>query len=159
MLGVRHMICKCIPNMPAVFLSWCSVSSVVRWSLVTARWSLTCSTPVTAIVSWDCRSFIIENQKSLVSLDCLPSHGGMGSLFSGCCRQCCGLWLSWKLLGGHMWQVVRIMVFQVSQFYYGSHLVMVGWVPFWWSLQNVSKTLHCSSIHSITHSSKSQYAA
>ena len=32
------------------------------------------------------------------------------------------------LLGGQMWQVVRIVVFQVSRLYYGSHLVMVGWV-------------------------------
>ena len=38
-LGVRHMIHNCIPNMPAVFLSWCNVSSVVRWASVTARWS------------------------------------------------------------------------------------------------------------------------
>ena len=32
------------------------------------------------------------------------------------------------LLGGHTWQVVCTMVFQVSGLYYGSHLVMVGWV-------------------------------
>ena len=32
------------------------------------------------------------------------------------------------LLGGHTWQVVCIVVFQVSGLYYGSHLVMVGWV-------------------------------
>ena len=34
---------------------------------------------------------------SLVSLDYLLSHGGMGSPFSGCCQRCCGLWLCWKL--------------------------------------------------------------
>ena len=32
------------------------------------------------------------------------------------------------LLGGHTWQVVCTVVFQVSGLYYGSHLVMVGWV-------------------------------
>ena len=32
------------------------------------------------------------------------------------------------LLGGHTWQVVSIAVFQVARLYYGSHLVMVGWV-------------------------------
>ena len=32
------------------------------------------------------------------------------------------------LLGVHTWQVVRIVVFQVSRLHYGSHLVMVGWV-------------------------------
>ena len=32
------------------------------------------------------------------------------------------------LLGGHTWQVVCTVVFQVSGLYYGSRLVMVGWV-------------------------------
>ena len=37
--------------------------STIIMSLAT---TLTCSTPVTAIVSWDCRSFIIQNQKASV---------------------------------------------------------------------------------------------
>ena len=32
------------------------------------------------------------------------------------------------LLDGHTWQVACTVVFQVSGFYYGSHLIMVGWV-------------------------------
>ena len=34
------------------------------------------------------------------------------------------------LLGGHTWQVVYTVVFQVSGLYYGTHLVMVGWVAY-----------------------------
>ena len=51
--------------MSAVFLSWYGVSSVVRWSSVTARWS-----------------HVVRFVSSPVSLDCPLSHGGMGSPFS-----------------------------------------------------------------------------
>ena len=74
---------------------------------------------------------MIIRGSSLVSLDCPPSHGGTGSFFIGCMLPMV-LWtaalLEALLLGGHTWQVVRIVVFQVSRLHYGSHLVMVGWV-------------------------------
>ena len=51
------------------------------------------------------------------------------------------------LLGGHTWQVVCIMVFQVLRFYYGSHLVMVGWVavPGILLYRNQVRTTHLGS--------------
>ena len=76
MLSMRHMIRKCIPNMPAVFLSWCSVSSVVRWSLVTARWShvvhlWSLSTVCQVMVGWVASLVAVPNS----AVDC----GSVGS--------------------------------------------------------------------------------
>ena len=50
------------------------------------------------------------------------------------------------LLGGHMWQVVCIMVFYVSCLYYGSHLVMVGWVASLVVIANSAASTELSSL-------------
>ena len=96
--------------MSAVFLSWCGVSSVVRRSSVTARWS-----------------HVVSRLWSLLTV-CWVMVGWVAHLVPVADSAVDWLWLCWRLYCWVVKCMVCIMVFQVLWLYYGSHLVMVWWV-------------------------------
>ena len=112
----------------AIFLSWCGVSFVVRQSSVTARWShvvwlRSFSTVRWVMVGWVAPLVPVADS----AVDC----GSVGSSI---------------LLGGHTRQVVYIMVFQVLWLFYGSHLVMVGWVASYVVIDDGAASTELSSL-------------